>query len=807
MAFSIHAVFVMTQLAAQNLTFWQRLLGLRPEAAGKIEQTRLAFAAGWSQLAVILLLVVAALWFTYHYWRDGSRPTWWIKGPLVVLRLLAVTALILMLAQPVLRLRQVESVRPNVILLVDNSESMGRPDPKLPPARAQQEATAAGVPATSVATMKRLDRANSLLNRANVLTELAKHYNIRAYTFAAAPRTIALPNDAVRRAAYKFALTPDAQTGDSTQIGTALRRPLEDLAGQPLAGALVISDGGNNLGEDPIAVADAARQAGLPVSALGLGDPTKTKDIALLSVLADDVVRVNNSVTVYAALSQRGYAGKTIAVTLLRNKEVVGRETVRLGPDEQKQEVRFNYVPTQPGRFYYTVTAAVQPDEVTAANNSRSFVQTVIEKKLRVLYVENEPRYEYRYLRNAILRDTSLDFGILLLSNDAPNESVSGTIPIREFPKDEKALFEYDIIIVGDVPRAYFTANQLDALRRFVEDRGGSLLIIAGEQHMPHEYAGTPLEAAMPVVISPSPNPVLTDQPFQWQLTPEGKRSPVTQIEDDPVENARVWANLPGMFWVAGVPRAKPGATVLAVHPTRRNADGPYPLVATQPFGAGKSFISLVDSTYLWRRRVGDRYFYRYWGQVLRTLTPKELPGNSRFVQLNADRNAYRLGEKVALSARLLNAYYRPVKATNVIATVKMESGQTQRVLMQATPGSPGLFTAQFAPDRVGRYEVTLTSPANPQAKASAGFVVESLALERQKPELDETLLKKLAAAGGGKYYRADQVADWIRALPNNPLAIRREQEIELWDAPLFLLLFVVPLCLEWLIRKRKGLL
>jgi hypothetical protein len=261
------------------------------------------------------------------------------------------------------------------------------------------------------------------------------------------------------------------------------------------------------------------------------------------------------------------------------------------------------------------------------------------------------------------------------------------------------------------------------------------------------------------------------------------------------------------MFWAAGVERAKPGATVLATHSSRRNADGPYPLVVTQPFGAGKCFLELVDSTWRWRWRVGDRYFYRYWGQVFRTLTPKELPGNSRFVQLNADRSGYQLGQKVQLNARLLDAYYHPIKAENATAVVRTETGQEQHVTLQATPGSPGLYTAQIQPDRVGRYQVSLTSPANPEAKASASFVVESEALEKQKPELDETLLKKVAAAGGGKYYPPDQLAAWIRSLPDNPLNVSSEQEIELWDAPLFLLLFILPLSLEWLIRKRKGLL
>lgn len=691
--------------------------------------------------------------------------------------------------------------------MIDTSQSMDKPDPRLPSTRAAEEAEAVGVSPGDVAHMTRLDRANAILNRAGVLKELSKKYNVHVWTFAGKSHDILLPSDKKKLTNYKFNIAPDKKTGDTTQMGDAFHKPMDELAGQPIAGTLVISDGGNNQGEDPILVADGAKQAGMRISTVGLGDTTKTKDVALLSVLADDVVRVNNTVTVYAALTHRGYAGKIIGVSLMRGNEVIGHETVKLGPDDQKQEVHFNYVPTQGGRFTYTVTAAVQPGEITVSNNKRSFIQTVISKKLKVLYVENEPRYEFRYLKNAILRDTSLDFGCILLSGDDAAAGGEGNFPVNGFPQNEKELFEYDIIVLGDVPRSYFSEQQLLSLRQFVEDRGASLLVIAGEDHMPHEYAGTPLEAVLPVVFSPSPNPIITEEPSQWQLTPEGRRSPITQLENSAGENERVWATLPGMFWAAGVDRVKPGATALAVHASRRNADGPYPLVVEQPFGSGKCFIELVDSTWRWRWRVGDRYFYRYWGQVFRTLTPKELPGNSRFVQLNADRANYLLGDRVSLNARLLDAYYHPIKADSAVATIKNENGQETHVTLQATPGSPGLYTVQLQPDRVGKYEVSVISPANPDAKASTAFIVESQALERQRPELDEGLLRKVAAAGGGKYYQPNELAQWMRSLPNNRLTIRSEEEIELWDAPLFLVMFIVPLSLEWVIRKRRGLL
>jgi hypothetical protein len=290
------------------------------------------------------------------------------------------------------------------------------------------------------------------------------------------------------------------------------------------------------------------------------------------------------------------------------------------------------------------------------------------------------------------------------------------------------------------------------------------------------------------------------------------------QLEEDPAANVRRWETLPGGYWHGVVGPVKPGATVLleAAGPgspgrspapaSGAHSSSPAPLLLIQPDGEGTTLLSLVDSTWRWRYRLGDTYFYRFWGQVLRTLTPHELPGDNRLVRLTVDRESYRPGERVVFRARLLTPTFHPLHAASARLTLTRDDGTRGELSLRPLPGSPGVYSAEYTPPRPGKYQAALRAPSG-GAAAEVAFAVEGATLERQEPEMNRELLERVAQAGGGVYFDLPRIDQLPARIPDRSETLVTRTERPLWDTPWPLALFSLLLVGEWVFRKKSGLL
>jgi len=461
------------------------------------------------------------------------------------------------------------------------------------------------------------------------------------------------------------------------------------------------------------------------------------------------------------------------------------------------------------------------PEETLRDDNAVEFSVHVTPEKIRVLLVEGYPRWEYRYLKNLLLRsDQNLEVQCYLLSAtpDFVQESTKGLPPLAAVPTNRKQLLDsYDVVILGDVnpykisPDPLRCEEFLASLHEFVE-RGGGLIVQAGEVDNPRAFLGTPLEELLPVVVDPtgvSSSDLSGGEEFRGRLEDAANPHEVVRLVPDAAENRALWeteAGLRGFTWFYPVLRAKPGAQVLLRHPEAHNAQGNYPLIVCGYFPAGRTLFMGVDSTFMWRYRFGDRYHERFWRNALRWVALGRLKSGDRRVQLDALRSRYNLDERITLEGRVLDEDYRPSEAQTVDAHLSGPEGAESELKLTLVPDHPGLYRASLDVQRPGLYRVSTESKG--VRTASADFEVVLPSRENSDPAPDPQMLLRISQASGGGAVELSQLESLEDRFPGNKE--RREtisSELDdAWDHWGTLALALVILCAEWILRKRWEL-
>jgi hypothetical protein len=486
--------------------------------------------------------------------------------------------------------------------------------------------------------------------------------------------------------------------------------------------------------------------------------------------------------------------------------------------DEVTEEVRIApmgrtsgsvlWKPAKTGDLTLTLTVPKHADETVADNNRLTAPIAIREEKLRVLVVESLPRWEYRYLRNALSRDPGVEVRCLLFHPGLSKVGGGNKDYIKQFPAGLDQLSKFDVVFLGDVGTddGQLTAEQCRLLKGLVEHQASGLVFMPGAQGRQLSLLGTELADLFPVVQDETqPGGWGSRTPGHFELTELGRRSLLTSLADTPDANIEVWEDLPGFQWYAPVVRAKGGTEVLAVHKDAANQYGRLPLLVTRTFGAGKVLFMGTDGAWRWRKGVEDKYHYRFWGQVVRWMAYQRNMVKGETMRLYYSPDQPQARQTLALHANVMERSGEPLVKGDVSARITAPSGKVETVRFTYAGEEWGVFHGRFTPAEPGRHQITLMCKQTGAALETSVFVQGDVVERPGRPARPE-VLEEIARVTHGKTLapgKTDQLLQSLASLPDPAPSVRR---VQLWSHPALLALVVAALAVFWVGRKVVGL-
>jgi hypothetical protein len=789
-------------------------LGVQPPSGGEELTPQIRFEQPWSQWLAILIGVGGLALIVWVYRREGSAPPRY-RMLLAGIRFLLVVMAMLMLSEAVLSVER--TGLPYFVIMADDSAS-GQvvdqyADPKVKELATDLAKTAGKDEVT------RLAIAQGLLARddAKVLKALQPDHKVRLYLVSNSARPLVeidRPED-VTPAVEKI-LQVEA-TGTQSKLGDGVQQVLGEMRGVMPSAIVLLSDGQTTEGETLAQAAELARRKGVPLYTVGLGDAEPPRDLELSDLEVDEVVFVDDLVRFQARLASRGFAGQRIPVRLLelpkdskdkaRAKELA-RIEVEAPADGKPAKVEIGHRPREMGEFTFLLEVDDQPREIRTDNNRIERTVSVRKEKLKVLLTDGEPRYEFRYLKEFLRREETTDVKVVLQSA-SPEFSTQDLTALPTFPASKDDLFQYDVIILGDVDPGLLSVSQMEGLFEFVSSKGGGLLFIAGPNFDPLAYRGTPLERLLPIQLAEARNPTAVANAvasFRPKLTAEGRVHPIFRFGDDEAASGRIWENLPELNWYFEAPRKQPVALVLAEHPTVAGRNGNVPLIAYQFLGSGKTMFHAIDDTWLWRKRVGDRYFGRFWLQTIRFLARSKIAGQ-KGAELTTDRLRYQRQQPIQVRVRFTNPGQAP-GIDQLVAQVERPGHGARKVTLKKSAGASHIYEGVLPPSPEGEYTARLLPPPVLEGgMPTATFRVDPPAGEFERVQMNQAELARAAELSGGKFYTPSTTETLLSDLPRpQKVPLDTDPPIALWNTWPVLGLFLALITTEWILRKRKQL-
>jgi uncharacterized membrane protein len=589
--------------------------------------------------------------------------------------------------------------------------------------------------------------------------------------------------------------------------GTDLNRALESVLGRErnLKAVLLLSDGDWNLGKSPVGAATRFREQNVPIFSVAVGRETPLPDLVLESVSAPSYGLFGEQIAIPFRI--RSYLPREVKTTLslVEGRREETKKEIVIPPKGDLQEAIL-WSPHTVGDVGLTLRLPVEPDESLADNNEQSFRINIRVETLKVLVVDSLPRWEYRYLRNALARDPGVEMNCILYH---PGLGMgAGRHYLSAFPNTKEAISRYDVIFLGDVGIGENELTEKDAelVKGLVEQQGSGLVFLPGRRNREATFLNSSLKDLLPIVFDQTkPDGVNLQNESTLILSTAGRSHLLTRFDADEERNDALWRQLPGFFWSSAVEKSRPGSQVIAVHSSLRNSWGRMPLLVTRSAGSGKVLFMGTDSAWRWRRGVEDKYHYRFWSQVVRWMAHQRHLSEREGIRLSFSPEVPQAGETVFLQGTVLDPAGFPVEDGVLAGKVLSPSGRTERLDFTPVEGGWGVFKSSFVPADGGKYKISLSSERENRYLETDLPVVQPQ-LEKQGQPVNGQVLREIASLSHGanaSFEALGQVVQQVSLLPEpTPL----EQRIRVWSNPWWGGFILLLLGIYWTGRKLAGM-
>lgn len=747
----------------------------------------------WGWLLIVLAAAALAAW-SYARLAAPRRA----RRGLAVVRTLLLILIAAMLCGPYLSQQRESVERDFLVVMLDRSASLTVAD-------------------ASPAAPRREDQLRQTIARAApTLADLAKEKNILYLGFDSAAYDLPVSPGAAP------ALRLEEPAGRRTALGAALDHALRRVAAKPVSGLLVISDGRS--ADQPSRAALRQLQARqIPVFTVPLGSAQPIADLAIRSASVPGVVFVGDLVPVTVALDASGPAPAGAKVELLDT--ATDRVLDSRPLTDLSDRVILTTRPEAPGTPRWSVRIVGPAPDLAPANNSADLALRVVDRPIRVAYFDGYPRWEYRYLKNLLLREKTVRSSTMLLS--ATRRFIQeGSDLLTAVPRTPEEWQPFDVIILGDLRAELFSAEQLQAVRDAVSRRGAGLLWIAGPGATPDSWRNTPLADLLPFSLDSSAATALNTwrQPVIMRPTPAAQRLAVLQLADragDPWPDvlsapASAWSHLNYMQRIDPA-LVKPAAEVLALASLPENPAESSPAVLTMRYGAGRVIYVATDEIWRWRYGRGEALPERFYLPLIRLLAREALVRGGQPAVIEAAPDQALVDQAVQVTVRLLDQSLLSTRPSSLrvrvqrtpdaapLSAAPADISTTLELAPQDAAGadSAGVYSTVWLAPEPGRYRLTPADPLLLGLDLAATVEVRDQSDELLQPQTDHALLASLSSQTGGRTLNPDQLAQLPTLLPNRQVRLLGAAQVEsLWDKPIVWTLLITLLAVEWIGRR-----